>query len=300
MKVGIFSEKIMNLYREGSFSFDAIKLDGVEDERITEMNSLIVGSLKNDVVEKCAKLEDIFIPFTGRNGFDENFINERGINIHSTSIHAKFVAERALSLGLSLLGRIVEYDQKLREGRWSRRNFDDRTSWDSMFNKRVGIFGYGEIGKCIANLVAPFNCEVRALSRSTKENVINTSSLTELVESSDIIFICVPLTDETRGVIDKSILDLMRDKILINIARGSIVNEEDLFNSLKEKSLLGYGSDVWFNYPDRESDEAMPSRFPIQNERVVMTPHCGGFAIGAERMRYLDTLRQVEEVFLQN
>lgn len=295
MNVGVFSKKIIQLYKEGSYSFDVIELSDIDDQRLEEVDALIIGSLKNESLDKFTKLRDIFIPFTGKNGFDEGYVNELGINLHSTSVHAKFVAERAFSLSLSILGRIVEYDERLRRGEWSRRNFDDRVSWDTLFNKKVGIYGYGSIGQWIEKMVAPFDCDVQVLSRTKKRGVSNASSLEELVEHSDIVYICVPLNDETREVFNKKILDTMNEKILVNIARGPIVHEEDLYNALRDKTLLGYASDVWFNYPKRDSDKSMPSRFPLEEQRVVMTPHCGGFTVGAERMRYLDTLDQIEQ-----
>lgn len=295
MKVGIFSKKILDVYIKNNYSFEAVRLKDWNDAGIEEVDSLVIGRMSNEEIDKCSNLKDIYIPFTGKNGFNEVYLNEKGITLHTTNSHSKFVAERALALTLTFLGKIIEYNNKLKEGNWSKRNFDERISWESLFNKRIGIYGYGTIGKWISKMTEAFNCEVYAYNRSREENVKYVDTLEELVEKTDIVFICVPFTKETEGSIGRKILAKMEKKLLVNVARGKIVNEEELYKALKNKTLYGYASDVWFNYPASGSDEMSPSNYPLNEERVLMTPHCGGFTVGAEEERYIDILNQIEQ-----
>lgn len=297
MRVGVFSDDIFNVYNRKEYSFPLEKLVDADDSKIKAIDTLIAGSLSNNFFDKNPQVRNVFIPFSGRNGFDENYIKENKILLYSTSVHSQYVAERALALCLALMGKIVEYDFSLKKGNWSKRNFKDRISWNSLFNKKVGIYGFGAIGKEIEKLISPFNCEIKILSRSYKDGYQNVRSLEDLVDFSDVLFVSVPLTEDTRGVIDEKILARMKEKILINVARGKIIQEEALYQALLEKSLMGYASDVWFNYPEKGKDYAMPSKFPLENERVVMTPHCGGFAEGVEILRYTDILDQIERKY---
>ena len=294
MNVGTFSEKIYHVFTEGNYSFNLTLLNDWNDSRLVKMNSLIIGRMNNDDLQKCSKLRNIYIPFTGRNGFDEGFMKEAGITLHSTNAHSKYVAERGFTLALTLLGKITEYDTSLKAGNWSRRNFEDRVSWNTLFEKKVGIYGYGTIGKLIANMLTPFSCELHVYSRSKTDNVNYVDSLEDLVSKTDIIFISVPLTKETESSFNKHLLESMHGKFLINIARGKIVNEDALYTALKNDTLQGYASDVWYNYPGSGSDHTPVSKYPLHEENVVMTPHCGGFAHGSEQKRYIDTLNQIE------
>ncbi len=296
MNVGTFSQKILNIFNQGNYSFKLIKLENWDDTRLKDMDSLIIGRMSNEDLTKCPNLKNIFIPFTGRNGFDETYLLKEKVNLHSTSAHSKYVAERAFTLALTLLGKIIEYDTSLKNDKWSRRNFENRVSWNSLFEKKVGIYGYGSIGKWISKFLEPFNCDLYVYNRSQNDNVKYVDSLKELVEKTDLVFICVPLNDETNSIFDKALLDHMQDKFLVNIARGKVVNEDDLYSALKNKSLLGYASDVWYNYPPANSDHSPVSKYPLHEENVVMTPHCGGFAHGSEDKRYIDTLNQIENL----
>ena len=296
MNVGTFSEKIFHIFTVGNYSFNLTLLNDWSDSRLFKMDSLITGKMNNDDLQKCPKLKNIFIPFTGRNGFDEGFMNEAGITLHSTNAHSKYVAERAFTLALTLLGKITEYDTSLKAGKWSRRNFDNRVSWNTLFEKKVGIYGYGTIGKWITKMLDPFDCKIHVYNRSKNDNVNYVDSLEDLVSKTDIIFISVPLNKETESSFNKHLLENMHGKFLINIARGNIVNEDDLYTALKNDTLQGYASDVWYNYPKSGSDYTLVSKYPLHEENVVMTPHCGGFAHGSEQKRYIDTLNQIESL----
>ncbi len=296
MKVGITSKEILALYDESDYDFNLVRLNNFDDPLIQEVEVLIAGRLSNSQIEYAKKLKHVFIPFTGKNGFDLEYLKEKGIKLHTTSAHSKFVAERALALILSLLGKITFYDRELREKRWGERNFSNRVSWDSLSNKTVGIYGYGSIGKLIHSYVLPMTDKVFVYSRTLKDNVQNTASLEELFDVSDIVFVAVPLSEETEDSINGSIIQRNKNKIIINVARGKIVNEDALYEGLVNGNLSGYASDVWYNYPTKEEPVVQPSKYDLSKFNVVMTPHCGGFADNSQELRYNDTLLNISKV----
>jgi len=293
MKIGTVYKNTIDIYNEKKYSFELVELENYEDKKMKDLVGIIAGRMSNEQLDRCPNLKHIYIPFTGKNGFDEVYTSSRGIEIHTSHIHARYVAERALALVLAIMGKITLYDRNLRDGDWSMRNESDRIYWHSLFDKRIGIYGYGTIGQWIHKLVKPFNCSVLAYNRSQNKDAEYTDSLVELVEKSDIVFIAVPLNDKTRSSVDKALLSQMSDKVLVNVARGAVVDEEDLYIALKGGTLKGYASDVWYNYP-KEDEHCSPSKYDLNEFNVVMTPHCAGFTDGAQRERLEDTLNSIE------
>jgi len=141
--------------------------------------------------------------------------------------------------------------------------------------------------------IKPFTDEVVVHSRTIKDGVTNVESLEELFDSSDIVFVCVPLSNETEGSITEEIMTRNTNRMLVNVARGKVIDEEGLFNSLKQGNLTGFASDVWYQYPTRENPIVAPSKFDFSDFNVVMTPHCGGFADDSQTLRFIDTLNQI-------
>merc|ERR1711879_509935 len=109
------------------------------------------------------------------------------------------------------------------------------------------------------------------------EEMLVVKNLTNLIQVSDIIIISTPLNEETRGVFDKNKLARMKRKYLINVARGAILDEEALYDALKNNTLRGYASDVWYNYP-KGKEIQLPGMYPIYElDNVLMSNHSGGY-----------------------
>lgn len=95
---------------------------------------------------------------------------------------------------------------------------------------------------------------------------------------------------------DENILNKLQSSVLINVARGPLVSEEDLYQALKSGGLQGFGSDVWYQYPNKNQKTIMPSKYPMEAfENVVMTPHCGGFEETSLALRCQDVVNQIIE-----
>lgn len=156
----------------------------------------------------------------------------------------------------------------------------------------------GAIGSSLIRLLRPFGVSIVGLERDRHKEMadVYVPELRGLAEACDVLFVCVPLSEHTSGSIDRGVLALMRDKFVINIARGEVIQEDALYWALKEGGLAGAGIDVWYQYPEIGSYEPMfPSRYPVHElKNLVMSPHAALHAIEFRDGYYEDTFNQIE------
>ncbi|MHA2402628.1 MAG: NAD(P)-dependent oxidoreductase, partial [Candidatus Kariarchaeaceae archaeon] len=192
------------------------------------------------------------------------------INCHA---NANTVAEHAWALLLSASRNIPKYDSFVREsGNWP--------SFSQIFDlnndisgKSIGIVGYGAIGKTIARYALAFDMNIVVFRKHPDEGEFDTFDLQNHVDELDFLMISCPLTVETRGLVSKEVIDaLPSHAIIVNIARGEIIDEQALFASLREGRLRAAASDVWQNSPYRKSVGLKPEEF-IDIESLVISPH---------------------------
>ncbi len=292
MKIGTYSKSIYQFYLRSDFkNFQLIDLNSNE----ISCDGLIGGKLNTSLLEKHPNLKFNYIPYTGLNGIDIELALAHNIDVYNSHDHAVNVAEKALMLALSLLGNLILYHTNLMKGDFSNRNNQYRVGWKSLFNMKVGFYGYGHIGKELKKLLEPFNCQFLAYDKYETLTINQVDSLEALVEASEIIFICVPLTQLTTGSINERHLSLMSQKYLVNVARGKVINEEDLYNALQKKTLKGFASDVWFTHPKEKDSISFPSKYPIHDfTNVVMTPHSAAFSDGSKEKVFSNVLSDIE------
>ncbi len=282
-------------------------IDIVDD--IKQCDYLISGKYVKDQYN--SELKGVIIPYTGHNGIDLEAILKDNIMLFATTNRSKYVAEKAITLTLSLLGKSITYHTLLKEGNWSQRNSNDRLPWVSIQGLSIGLFGYGRIGKSIHKMLKGFDCEFYTIDRSKgyPEDIFLVKNLTNLVQVSDIIIIATPLNESTNGIFNTQLFSRMKNKYLINVGRGKIIDEESLYNAIKNSTLKGFASDVWYNYP-KNKENVHPSNFPIYDfENVVLSNHSGGFTTKTNQevnIAILETLRELrdgnfdEQLDLQN
>lgn len=257
---------------------------------------LISGTVSNEELDLLPSLEWIIVPYTGLNGLDLEELGRRGIQVYNTSAHAHFVAERALALTLALMGKIVLFHNGLVNQNWGNRMSKDRIYWHSLYGKKVAIVGYGSIGRAYKALVEPFGCPVGVLAYKERsyEGVEILESIEDLAQWCDVMMIAAPITDDTKDLIDASVLKYLEGKCLVNVGRGGVVNEKATYESLVKNELVGFASDVWYTYPNKEMGERYPSDYPYHElDNVVMTPHNAGFEATSRDLRYKDVMEQI-------
>lgn len=197
-------------------------------------------------------------------------IFDLGIIITSNSfVIAPYVAEYTLGLMINASRRTYLHSKYIKEGFWKSNKVDPTTS---IFGKKIGIVGFGNVGKELYKLLAPFNNQLFVYDPYVELNRFNVikSSLEEIFSCCDIITIHAGLTDETIGFINRKHFKLMRDNaILINTARGSIIKTNDLMACLPEKQIYLL-LDVFDSEPINEN-------YPLVHyEKAFLTPHIAG------------------------
>jgi D-3-phosphoglycerate dehydrogenase len=194
------------------------------------------------------------------------------IVFHTPGANNQAVADHTFGLILNVARKIIYCDRSLRENRWEHTKIMGLEIWQ----KTLGLIGLGAIGRCVALRAKGFQMKVVAYdpfwpTAFADEQGIEQVKLEELLKVSDIVSIHVPLIPETKWMIDEKALNLMKSSaILINAARGGIVNETDLYKALKNGVIAGAGLDVFENEPPTNS--AL-----LDLDNVVLTPHTAAF-----------------------
>ncbi|ABE40424.1 D-isomer specific 2-hydroxyacid dehydrogenase, NAD-binding [Rhodopseudomonas palustris BisB5] len=215
---------------------------------------------------------------TGYDGVDLDAAAERKIAIgNSPAANASAVADLAMTLLLGLMRRLLPADAYLRSGGWSgARPSPLLRPPRGLTNARVGVYGMGEIGRKIAARVAAFETEVAYHSRSRHDVPYRyVGDLGELIDWCDVLLIAVRAGPDTERIIDAAMLKrLGADGVLVNISRGSVIDQPALIAALADKTIAGAGLDVFEREP--YAPDAL-SEFP----NVVLTPHIGGHTLEA-------------------
>lgn len=205
---------------------------------------------------------------TGMNNVDLKTAKELGIKVFNTpTIHVDAVAELALTGTLAMLRKVIQNDKTVRSGEWKKK------MGRSLFNKKVGIIGFGKVGKRFCELLLPFTKNLFFYDPWVNKETSTTNNaaflpLNELIEISDIISLNVPYTPDNHHMIDAENLNLAKkEMIIVNTSRGGLINENDLSDFLRRNPAAGAYLDVF---------EDEPYYGPLKGlENVTLTPHVG-------------------------
>jgi glyoxylate reductase len=233
----------------------------------------------SDMVEHMRKVRLIAQPTTGYDHIDIKACAERGIPVANIGgANAITVAEYTIMTALVLLRRMVEAHIRTARGEWPQWELMEKGSYE-LYEKTWGIVGLGRIGREVARRLSGFSVRVIYYDKVRAEEDLEKSLNVEyvpfpkLLKTSDIISIHVPLTEETRGLIGEKELRLMKPTaILINPARGEIVDEEALARALKEGWIFGAAVDVYSSEPPGREHPLIG----LGDVNLVTTPHMAG------------------------
>lgn len=231
--------------------------------------------------ERFPRLRFIVTPTTGLNHIDVDLFTQRGVKILSLRGRTPFLdsiratAEHTLALALALIRRVPQAVRHAREGGWDRYPFKGT----ELNGKRVLLLGYGRIGRQVERLYDAFGCEVRAHD-SDPSRIPRTlrCDYPEVLTDTDVLSIHVNLTPQTVGLVDAAQLErLPAHAIVINTARGEIVDQAALFRMLRDGRLAGAALDVLHDEPNPFDAQTAALVAAIDEERLLLTPHIGGF-----------------------
>jgi len=200
------------------------------------------------------------------------YLKEQGIKATNTpGVLNDAVCELAIGMMLGLLRRIPESEAFVKSRAWSKAPFKLAST---LAGKRVGIAGMGRIGQDLAKRLEPFKVEIAYSGPSPKQvSYAYHRNVKDLAKNSDVLFLACPATPDTEKMINTEVLDALGDKgFLINIARGSVVDEAALLYALQHKKIAGAALDVFENEPN-------PNAAFLSLDNVLLTPHIGSATI---------------------
>ncbi|HJC25231.1 MAG TPA: hydroxyacid dehydrogenase [Candidatus Eisenbergiella merdavium] len=273
--LGVEKEKLLALAQEklGDRAqivyYDSRTTDEQElAQRAGDADIAVLSNLpfRKAVMERCESLKMISVAFTGVDHVDMDHCREKGILVSNCAGYSNTaVSELVFGLALSLYRRIIPCDRAVREGK-------DKTGLVGfeLSGKKFGVVGMGAIGTRTARLAKAFGCEVLGFNRSPRQiEGVRMVELDTLLKECDIVSLHVPLTEQTRGLIGERELGLMKPgAILINTARGPVVDSAALADALEKGRLAGAAVDVF------ETEPPIPQDHPLLSApNVVATPH---------------------------
>ncbi len=222
------------------------------------------------LLDRLPALEIIAIHGVGYDGIDLAATKARGIAVTTTpDVLTDDVADLAIGLMLAVQRRIVANDRAVRDGGWQV-DLARRAS-----GRRIGIFGLGRIGKAVAERAAPFARKLHYTARSAKPDFAGVfhADIASLAGACDVLVIAAPGGDATSHIVDAGVLEALgKDGILVNIARGSLVDEPALVAALQDGTIAGAGLDVFADEP------VVPEALKTMNQ-VVLSPHQGSATV---------------------
>ena len=284
------------------------KINDNSEERINEMqnsDAVIAGRLTAEEIESAEKLKAVIVPFTGLNNFPIDIINKKNIKLYNTHANAQFVAEHAVAMALALMGKVVEFENDLKKGKWNRtKEADDM--WTSIRNRNIGILGYGHIGKYLAKYLKAFDCYIIGFRRNLDLDSNDfadeiSNNIDEVIAKSDVLFNVLPLNPETKHIINAEKIAKMKGKYIITVGRGETISEEAMYNGLKDGILAGAAIDVWYKYPGKSEEPVMPANFPFWKlPNVVMSPHKSAHTAQAVRAMIEDTCENIRKFIISH
>ena len=288
--------RLKSLLEEGHHELFICDTRGMTDaeliENVGDADVLLLSNrpLSRAVIEACPNLKLICVAFTGIDHVDQEACKARGIILHNAAgyaVHA--VSELAVGLMIAVMRQIVAADGIIRAGGDNR-----ELVGHELFGKSLGIVGCGAIGLQVARLGNAFGCRVLGYEPRVlrvDDVAIEQVQLDELFARSDIVSLHLPLTTETRGVIGRELLARMKPSaILINTARGPVVDQPALIESLAQNRLAGAGLDVF------DLEPPLPANHPIfKAPNVVLLPHIGFETVEAMAAKADMALRHLED-----
>lgn len=264
----------------------------LNEQEILDLSDNVVGiiagteKITEKIISSNDQLKVISRYGMGLDNIDLKAAAEKNVMVYNTpETPSVAVAEFTLSLILNLLKKIGNADKSLRKNEWK------PETGNLLTGKTIGIIGLGRIGKKLTQFLAPFNVtilayEVKPDNEFVSKNKIDLVNLETLLSKSDVITLHVPLTEETKNIIGKKQFESMKENaILINTARGGLVDENALYEALKNKEIAGAAIDVFENEPDTGKLKDL--------DNIILTPHIAAYTIETRKQMEIETVENL-------
>lgn len=252
---------------------------------------VLVDGAPSDEALDVRGLRHVIVPYAGiREPLIAQLRARPHLTLHNSHFNAGFVAQHALALLLAASQRLLRYDRALRAGDWlgGAARVHARDRWDAvestpLAGARAWLLGYGAIARSLTPMLQAVGLEVHAIRRQPRaDDAVPTRSIDHLYDAlaeADVIIVTLPGTPETHHLLDAAAYaHVKRGALLVNVGRGSVLDEQATWHALQEGTLAALGLDVWWNYPgdrrEREGAPTLPSSLPFhEHPDVVLSPH---------------------------
>ena len=235
--------------------------------------SLRISNLTENILKHCKKLKVISRHGVGYNNVDLDYIRKNNISLLITNnANHVSVAEHVMYMMLTISKGIMSHDESVRRGLFNKGI--EKIETFELLKKEILIVGFGRTGKALSRICLSFDMNINVYDPYVEKKIINelgckkTDNLNESLKKADYVSLHVPLTNETKNMINRGNIRFMKPKsILINTARGGVVNEEDLNKALEDELIFGAGIDVFEVEPVETTNPL------IKNKKVILSPH---------------------------
>ena len=259
--------------------------------------TLRVSKLDEKILKHCTKLKAISRHGVGFDNVDLNYIKKNNISLLITATaNAVAVAEHVISMFLSLSKSISKYDKEVRKGNF--KSNADKIRTFELLNKNILIAGFGRIGKKLISRCLAFETNVYVFDPYVDEKIIKkfggikVDKIEDGLKKADYVSLHMPLTNETKNLINYSVLKTMKkNSIIINTARGGIINELELDKALNEGLIFGAALDVFSKEPV-EKDNPL-----LKNKKVILSPHSATFTDECTSRMGIETTKNIIDFF---
>lgn len=275
--------------QEAGFDVD-YKVDLSKEETLSiidQYEGIVIRSkfrLEKEIIDLATRLKFIGRVGAGLENIDVDHAVQKGIKcFNSPEGNRDAVGEQAIGMLLTLFNNILKADFEVRNGKWLR----EENRGLEIKGKTVGIIGYGNMGGAFAQRLKGFGANVIAYDKykiDYSDEFVSEKSLEELFEDVDILSLHIPLTEETRFMVNDDFINrFKKDIYIINTARGKVLKTDDLVKNLKSGKVLGAALDVLeyeqVSFENLHSDQKLPESFEylIKSQNVVLTPHIAGW-----------------------
>ena len=266
----------------------------IQDADIVITNKVLI---KEKEINACKNLKLICIAATGMNNVDLEYAAQKGIVVKNVAGYStQSVVQHTFSLALYLIEKMAYYDNVVKSAAWSRSGLftDVSQPYSEIHGKKWGIIGLGSIGREVAKVATAFGANVvyHSTSGNIRKEAYSHEDLESLLKSCDIVSIHAPLNAQTQNLISASNLPLLKDSaVLLNLGRGSIVNEVDLAVELDKREIYA-GLDVLTPEPIAQDNPLMKVK---HQERLVITPHIAWASVEARHKLLAGIVKNIEE-----
>jgi len=261
-----------------------------------KVNGLVVRSatmVDQDLINQLPNLKYVIRAGEGTDNIDKKYCSDKGIRVSNTpGANSNSAAEHAVSLIMTTLRKTHTAHASMTKGKWEKSLFAGNELW----KKTVGFVGFGRIGKIVAKRISGFEPNILFYDpfiEGDLEPNYQKATLEEIFQKSDIITVHTPLNEQTKGLVGEQLINLMKKSaILINAARGGVVDEEALAKALSNSSIAAAALDVF-------EQEPLDSNSPFINmPNVLLTPHLGASTAEAQIRVGLMAASQLKEFFI--